>query len=324
MGGTRAARERAAGFTGERFSGAKRAGLAGAGFSVAGFAGTRFASARSAGTARAGLCTEFLKRAWRRGAGGTFVPETSSWSGRSPGGRRTVLRARTIGGTRTAGGAGAIRRAPAVLGARMLIPLGWARLATRGPVEGRATFGCLAFPSLFAKFLAARRCTTAALPGFCIGAMGTSKCRTLTGGWMGTGGWTRTTRRTRTGGRARPGGWPATEGRTRTGEGLAFAAAAFGRGLGAVGSGGFFLPGAAGPIAVGSGIVAGQLPASGAGFFLKRYGSGGGCFARGRWRLRFGGVFGKGAFDEEQSLGGDRHGPQLASGRHAVENFADA
>jgi hypothetical protein len=58
--------------------------------------------------------------------------------------------------------------------------------------------------------------------------------------------------------------------------------------------------------------------------FLERHASGDGCFARDRRLLGFGGVFGEGAFDEEQGLRGNRHGSQLAGGRHAVQDFADA
>jgi hypothetical protein len=101
---------------------------------------------------------------------------------------------------------------------------------------------------------------------------------------------------------------------------------ALGSGLRAIGDRGFFLPGATGPVAVRSRIGAGQFPASRPWFFLERHasGDGTGCFTtRGR-RLWFGGVFGERALDEEQGLGSDGHGSQLASGRHAVKDFANA
>lgn len=142
--------------------------------------------------------------------------------------------------------------------------------------------------------------------------------RACAGRWARAGGWTRCERWTGTG------GWTGTEGWTRTGEWLGILAPALGRGLGTVGGWRFFLPWAAGPVAVRSRIGAGQLPASRARLFLERDASGGGCFARGRWLLRFGGVFGERAFDEEQGLRGDRHGSKLAGGRHAVEDLADA
>jgi len=148
--------------------------------------------------------------------------------------------------------------------------------------------------------------------------MRTTEWRTGTWGWAcarrwaRAGGWTRCER------------WTGTGGWARAGKRFPFPASALGRGLGAVGGGRLFLPGAAGPVALRSRIVAGQLPASRARLFLERGASEGGCFARGRWLLRFGGVFGERTLDEEQGLGSDRHGSQLTGGRHAVEDFADA
>ncbi|MGB9028998.1 MAG: hypothetical protein WCC27_02675, partial [Acidobacteriaceae bacterium] len=76
-----------------------------------------------------------------------------------------------------------IGQAPAVFGARALIPAGRTLFAACGTVEGGATFGCwaLSVAVFFTEFLAVRRRAAAALPGFCIRAMGTAE--RWTGTW---------------------------------------------------------------------------------------------------------------------------------------------
>lgn len=92
--------------------------------------------------------------------------------------------------------------------------------------------------------------------------------------------------------------------------------------------GGAFAEFATGLESLWSGFLCGQLPLCGAWFFAGRSVRGSECdgLVWGWLLLRFGlgGGFGERAFEEEQGLGADRHGSELAGGGHAVDDFADA